>query len=115
VILDTDSLVDLGLSDRDLDDIGRARAAVSRADGKLADGDGAGAERLFQSALEAYPGYLVAYRGLGRAYALQGNAELAVSSLETYLRHAPPGARDAATVRRWLRQLEANPELRVLR
>ena len=113
-MLDTDSLVDLGLSRSDLDGIGMARAACARADGLLADGDAAGAERLLQSALEAYPGYLVAYRGLGRAYAMQGNVALAVDSLQVYLRHAV-GARDAGTVRRWLRQLEANPDAQVLR
>jgi serine/threonine-protein kinase len=47
VVLDTDSLVDLGLGRADLDGIGRARGFVARADGLLADGNGAGAEKLF--------------------------------------------------------------------
>jgi tRNA A-37 threonylcarbamoyl transferase component Bud32 len=108
VVLEDELAADL--EPADAADVGRARAACRRGDRLLAAGDGAAAERVYQQALEIYPGYIAAYRGLGKSYALQGNPDLAIAMLRTYLRQAPL-APDVAAVRRLLRELETDAEL----
>lgn len=85
-------------------EIRRARSLFAQGTRSLASGDRAAAMRSFMRALEVYPGTVAAYRGLAQAYEADGNLELALSMLETYLR-AAPDASDAADARRRARRL----------
>ncbi len=64
-----------------------------------------GAIRLYQQSLGAYPAYVAAYRGLGLAYAQQGNRPQAVKAFRTYL-GAVPRAKDAALIRKRMTSLQ---------
>ena len=67
-------------------------------------GDTAGAIRSYKRSLGAYPGYVAGYRGLGLAYAAQGNNSRALQSLKTYLSSAPR-AKDAPLIKQRITML----------
>jgi hypothetical protein len=77
----------------------KARRAYAMGNQRLFAGDAAGAVRAYQQALDEYPGYVAGYRGLGLAYAQQGDKAKALQAFHTYLANAP-GARDAALIRK---------------
>jgi tetratricopeptide (TPR) repeat protein len=108
IVTDDDTLGAVARSPTEARALANARAAMQNADHALAVGNVALAQRLYRSALEHYPGYVSAYRGLGRAFARDGNVALAQQMLEQYL-HVVPDAPDAAKVRRWIAQLARDP------
>jgi hypothetical protein len=79
--------------------IARARASYAAGNKRLFAGDAAGAVRAYQQALAAYPGYVAGYRGLGLAYAQQGDKAKALQAFHTYL-SSVPGAKDAPLIRK---------------
>ena len=109
VVTDDDALGSVARDPSEARALANARAATQTADHALAAGNLALAERLYQTALDHYPGYVSAYRGLGRAYARDGNPALAQKMFDQYL-HAVPDAADAAKVRRWSAQLARDPD-----
>jgi hypothetical protein len=84
--------------------VAKARAAYANGNQRLFAGDAAGAVRAYQQALDEYPGYVAGYRGLGLAYAQQGDKAKALQAFRTYLANAP-GAKDAALIRKRERML----------
>jgi tetratricopeptide (TPR) repeat protein len=85
--------------------VARARDAYHSGNLKLFAGDTTGAETAYRDALRIYPGYVAGYRGLGLAYAQQGNRDAALNALRLYLRTVP-GARDAELIKRRIERLE---------
>jgi hypothetical protein len=84
--------------------VAKARAAYANGNQRLFAGDAAGAVRAYQQALDYYPGYVAGYRGLGLAYAQQGDKAKALQAFRTYLANAP-GAKDTALIRKRERML----------
>jgi hypothetical protein len=84
--------------------VAKARAAYASGNQRLFAGDAAGAVRAYQQALDYYPGYVAGYRGLGLAYAQQGDKAKALQAFRTYLANAP-GAKDTALIRKRERML----------
>jgi hypothetical protein len=83
----------------------KAREAYHEGNAKLFAGDAKAAVRAYQSSLDIYPGYIAGYRGLGLAYAQQGQNKEAINALRTYLTTVPT-AKDAALVKHRLDTLE---------
>jgi TPR repeat len=77
----------------------RARAMYRSGNVKLIDNDAEGAVQAYLKALEIYPGFAVAYRGLGQAYGKQGDNAKALVAYGTYL-EAVPRARDVTEIRK---------------
>jgi tetratricopeptide (TPR) repeat protein len=83
----------------------KARDIYLQGNSKLFSGDAAGAVTAYQKALQIYPGYVAGYRGLGLAYAQQGQTKEAISALKTYLKTVPT-AKDVPLLKRRLDALE---------
>ena len=64
----------------------------------------------FRAALENEPTLAAAFRGMGMAYAMQGQDAQALQSYDRYLRLAP-GAADAAEIRQSIRELKARAKV----
>ena len=64
----------------------------------------------FRAALENEPTLAAAFRGMGMAYAMQGQDAQALQSYDRYLRLAP-GAADAAEIRQSIRDLKARAKV----
>ena len=79
--------------------VARARASYAAGNKRLFAGDAAGAVHAYQQALAAYPGYVAGYRGLGLAYAQQGDKAKALQAFHTYL-SSVPGAKDAPLIKK---------------
>jgi hypothetical protein len=82
----------------------KARTAYAQGNQRLFAGDAAGALRFYQQSLADYPGYVAGYRGLGLAFAQQGDKAKALQAFRTYL-SSVPGAKDAALIRKRLTTL----------
>ncbi|MBA3459289.1 MAG: tetratricopeptide repeat protein, partial [Deltaproteobacteria bacterium] len=79
--------------------VAQARAAYEAGNTKLIGGDADGAIASYKQAISLYPGFAAGYRGLGLAYAHQGNKAQALKALRTYL-SAAPNAKDAELIRK---------------
>ncbi len=86
--------------------IQKARAAYAAGNQRLFAGDAGGAIKYYRQALGSYPGYVAGYRGLGLAYAQQGDKPKALQALKQYLASVP-GANDAALIRKRVAALQA--------
>ena len=64
----------------------------------------------FRAALENEPTNAVAFRGLGMAYAMQGNDPQALQAYDKYLRLAP-AAPDKGEIRRSIAELKARSKI----
>jgi hypothetical protein len=76
-----------------------ARSSYEAGNSKLFSGDVDGAIAAYKQTLALSPGYAAGYRGLGLAYAQQGNKAKALQALRTYL-GAAPNAKDADLIRK---------------
>jgi tetratricopeptide (TPR) repeat protein len=76
-----------------------AVSQVHRGESALEQGNATDALASFRGALESEPGIPTAYRGMGMAFAIQGENSLALQAYEKYL-ELSPSADDAADVRR---------------
>ncbi|MDB4956792.1 MAG: hypothetical protein JWO36_4361 [Myxococcales bacterium] len=85
----------------------RARTAYATGNQRLFAGDADGAIRAYQQALGIYPGYVAGYRGLGLAYAQQGDNAKALQALRTYVTSVPK-ARDVALLKKRIARLQAH-------
>jgi hypothetical protein len=85
--------------------VARARETYRRGNSRLFVGDSEGALSAYRDSLKIYPGYVAGYRGLGLAYAEQGNVEEALTALRTYVRTVP-NARDVPIIERRIQHLE---------
>jgi regulator of sirC expression with transglutaminase-like and TPR domain len=88
--------------------IAKARALYDSGNQHLFAGDTDGAIAQYQQALTEYPGYVAGYRGLGLAYAQQGDTQKARHALRTYL-SAAPTAKDAPLIKKRLAMLQTAP------
>ena len=86
--------------------ISKARQSYAAGNQRLFAGDADGAIRYYKQALAYYPAYVAGYRGLGLAYAQQGNKPAAVRAFRTYV-SSVPNAKDAALIRKRITTLQA--------
>ncbi len=77
--------------------VARARGAYTSGNQRLFAGDPDGALHFYRQALAFYPGYVAGYRGLGLAFAQQGDKVNALKALRTYVA-AVPNAKDVALI-----------------
>jgi regulator of sirC expression with transglutaminase-like and TPR domain len=90
----------------DEDAISRARNAYAAGNQRLFAGDADGAIKDYRQALDAYPGYVAGYRGLGLAYEQLGDKPKALKALQTYA-SAAPTAKDIAIIKKRITRLRA--------
>jgi len=83
-----------------------ALSEVRRGEAALEQGRAADALASFRAALDSEPTNAAAFRGMGMAYAVQGEDAQALQSYDKYLRLAP-SAPDAAEIRKSIRELKA--------
>jgi regulator of sirC expression with transglutaminase-like and TPR domain len=83
-----------------------ALSQVRRGEAALEQGDAEEALASFRAALENEPTMPLAFRGLGMAYAMQGQDPEALEAYDKYLRLSPK-APDAAEIRKSIRELRA--------
>lgn len=83
----------------------RARAAYAEGNQRLFSGDPAGAIGAYHRALVDYPSYVAGYRGLGLAYAQQGDKARALDAFRTYLRLVPR-AKDVPLIKKRIALLQ---------
>ena len=86
--------------------IERAREAYKRGNEKLFSGNSTGAIAAYKESLSIYPGYVAGYRGLGLAYAQEGNTSEALSALRTYVKTVP-NAHDVPIIKKRIEHLES--------
>ena len=92
-------------ADLDTEEVARAHAAYLLGNAKLFAGDARGAEVAYLKSLELVPGYVAGYRGLGFAYAAQGENTRALSAFTHYVT-AVPDARDTPLILKRIRRLQ---------
>jgi len=83
-----------------------ALSQVRRGEAALEAGKADEALESFRAALENEPNNAVAFRGMGMAYAMQGNDAQALKSYDRYLRLSPKAA-DAEEIRQSIKSLKA--------
>jgi len=83
-----------------------ALSEVRRGEAALEQGRADDALASFRAALDSEPTNAAAFRGMGMAYAVQGEDAQALQSYDKYLRLAP-SAPDAAEIRKSIRELKA--------
>jgi tetratricopeptide (TPR) repeat protein len=85
--------------------LSKARAAYDSGNQSLFGGDPSAAIQSYEQSLAAYPGYAAGYRGLGLAYAQQGDKAKALHAFHTYLAMAP-AAKDVALIQKRVSMLQ---------
>jgi hypothetical protein len=85
--------------------ISKARTSYAAGNQRLFAGDADGAIRYYKQALSYYPAYVAGYRGLGLAYAQQGDKPAAIRAFRTYV-SSVPGAKDAPLIRKRIANLQ---------
>jgi hypothetical protein len=85
--------------------ISKARTSYAAGNQRLFAGDADGAIRYYKQALSYYPAYVAGYRGLGLAYAQQGDKPAALRAFRTYV-SSVPGAKDAPLIRKRIANLQ---------
>lgn len=93
------------IAKNDQNAIMKARSAYTSGNQRLFAGDPDGAIRFYRQALGYYPAYVAGYRGLGLAYAQQGNKAQAIQAFKTYV-SSVPNAKDAALIRKRITALQ---------
>jgi hypothetical protein len=88
--------------------VARARDAYHRGNQKLFSGDTEGALALYRESLRIYPGYVAGYRGLGLAFAEQGNVPDAMTAFKKYVTTVP-NARDVPLIKKRMEKLTGKP------
>jgi len=78
--------------------VAKARASYNSGNQRLFAGDPDGAMHFYRQALADYPGYVAGYRGLGLAFAQQGDKPKALQALRSYVA-AVPNAKDVALIK----------------
>jgi eukaryotic-like serine/threonine-protein kinase len=84
--------------------LAQARAAYSIGNQHLFAGEGSEAVAAYRRALSVYPSYAAGYRGLGLAFAQQGDKPSAIAAFKTYVKLAP-SAKDVALIEKRIRNL----------
>jgi hypothetical protein len=84
--------------------LARARAAYATGNQHLFAGQADAAIVSYNQALADYPSYVAGYRGLGLAYAQQGNRGAALTAFKTYVSLAP-NAKDVALIEKRISRL----------
>jgi len=87
-----------------------ALSQVRRGEAALVRGSVEEALESFRAALENEPTVAVAYRGMGMAYAMQGNDAQALQAYDKYLKLSP-NASDAGDIRRSMAELKARSKI----
>lgn len=88
--------------------VAQARAAYATGNESLFAGDFTAAIDSYRQAIDRAPSYAAGYRGLGLAYAVQGDSAPALKALRTYLGLAPH-AKDVALIKRRIAGLQSGP------
>jgi hypothetical protein len=104
MVLEGDKGPDVEVAGANPAQVAKARAAYRNGNARLAAGDKKGALKLFRASLKAYPGYVAAYRGLGRALAATGDKKAAIKVLKAYVK-AVPEADDVASINKLIDKL----------
>ena len=102
---DTKTAAPANVAKSDQNAITKARSAYASGNQRLFAGDPDGAIKFYRQALGYYPAYVAGYRGLGLAYAQQGNKAQAVQAFKTYV-SSVPNAKDAALIRKRITSLQ---------
>jgi Tetratricopeptide repeat len=84
--------------------LAQARAAYAIGNQHLFAGEGDEAVAAYRKALSIYPSYAAGYRGLGLAFAQQGDKPSAIAAFKTYVKLAPT-AKDVALIQKRIRNL----------
>ena len=84
--------------------LAKARAAYAAGNQHLFAGQADDAIRSYHQALAAYPNYVAGYRGLGLAYAQQGDRPAALKAFKTYV-GLVPNAKDVALIQKRIARL----------
>jgi hypothetical protein len=84
----------------------RARSAYATGNQHLFAGETGAAIAAYKQALAVYPNYVAGYRGLGLAYAQQGDRAAAVKAFKTYVGLAP-SAKDVELIKKRIARLSA--------
>jgi tetratricopeptide (TPR) repeat protein len=82
----------------------RARTDYAAGNHHLFAGETDAAISSYRQALAAYPNYVAGYRGLGLAFAQQGNKASALDAFKTYVKLAPT-AKDVALIKKRIANL----------
>jgi hypothetical protein len=102
---DTKTAAPSSVGKSDQSAITKARSAYASGNQRLFAGDPEGAIRFYRQALAYYPAYVAGYRGLGLAYAQQGNKAAAIQAFKTYVSSVPT-AKDASLIRKRITSLQ---------
>ena len=86
------------------DGLARARVAYTLGNQHLFAGETGAAVQAYQQALAAYPNYAAGYRGLGLAYAQQGDRVAAIHAFKQYVQLVP-NAKDVALIKKRMNHL----------
>ena len=86
------------------DSLARARADYAAGNQHLFAGETDEAIAQYRNALTAYPNYVAGYRGLGLAFAQQGDRPAALKAFKTYVKLAP-AAKDLALIEKRIERL----------
>jgi Tetratricopeptide repeat len=84
--------------------LAQARVAYAIGNQHLFAGEGDEAIAAYRNALSIYPSYAAGYRGLGLAFAQQGDKPSAIAAFKTYVKLAPT-AKDVALIQKRIRNL----------
>jgi hypothetical protein len=84
--------------------LAKARAAYANGNQHLFAGEADAAISAYKQALAVYPGYVAGYRGLGLAYAQQGDQAAALKAFKTYV-GLVPSAKDIALIKKRIARL----------
>jgi outer membrane biosynthesis protein TonB len=85
--------------------VAKARVAYASGNQRLFSGDADSAVRYYHQALDTYPGYVAGYRGLGLAYAQQGDKAKALQALRMYV-SLVPNAKDVPLIKKRIATLQ---------
>lgn len=102
---DTKAPAPTNVAKSDQSAITKARTAYASGNQRLFAGDPDGAIKFYRQALAYYPAYVAGYRGLGLAYAQQGNKAQAIHAFKTYV-SSVPNAKDSALIRKRITALQ---------
>ncbi len=112
VVLEYDAGPDAAaVAGADPDAVARARDANRKGNARLTAGDKKGALKAYRAALKIYPGYVGAYRGLGRLLMVSGDKKTAIKAFKLYLKTVPD-AEDAASINALIEKLQKKPPAR---
>ncbi len=106
VVVDYDKKPESSALDPD-QSLAKARSIYAAGNQRLFAGDMGGAIAQYRQALAVYPTYAASYRGIGLAFAQQGNKPAALEAFKTYVKLAPM-AKDIALIKKRIANLSVN-------